>query len=207
MRAPQPSRPLLSPRPSPAKTGEGVTLGVDIERSGIFSWTAMSMRTRSGRSFWRRFARNRGAVGGVTILVVLGVVAVIGPFLVRDPAAQNIPDRLSRRTRPTGSGPTTWGETSSRAWSAARRSRWPRVWRRSRSGWPGDADWAHRWVSGRPDGAGADGAVDLLLALPAILLAITIAARLGAGCPRRWSPPGWSGCPPMPGCRGPRPWP
>ena len=32
---------------------------------------------------------------GAVILAILATVALVGPFLVRDPAVQNIPDRLS----------------------------------------------------------------------------------------------------------------
>jgi peptide/nickel transport system permease protein len=53
------------------------------------------MQSRPGRSFWGRFGRNRGAVSGGLILLALAVIAAIGPFLVRDPVAQNIPDRLT----------------------------------------------------------------------------------------------------------------
>ena len=49
---------------------------------------------RPGPRWPRRVARNRGAVVGIVILVALTVIAIVGPSLVRDPTAQNIPVRL-----------------------------------------------------------------------------------------------------------------
>ncbi|HEX3304607.1 MAG TPA: hypothetical protein VHR64_17095, partial [Thermomicrobiales bacterium] len=51
---------------------------------------------RRGPSFWDRFKRNRLAVVGLAILVVLGVAAVIGPPLVDPPRKQNVVERFER---------------------------------------------------------------------------------------------------------------
>ena len=143
-----------------------------------------SLQPRTGRSFWRRFSRNRGAIGGMMILLALAVVAAIGPFLVRDPVAQNIRDRL------TSPNATYWFGTDDLGRD---------IFARVVSGAPislvsGLASvviglalgmlvgTVAGYVEGRT-GLVLMAAMDLLLALPAILLAITVAARLGAGLP------------------------
>ncbi|HEX2282064.1 MAG TPA: ABC transporter permease [Thermomicrobiales bacterium] len=143
-----------------------------------------SLQARSRRSFWRRFARNRGAVGGVMILLALTVIAAIGPFLVRDPVAQSIPDRLTPPNAVYWFGTDDLGRD---------------IFARVVSGAPislvsGLASvviglalgmlvgTVAGYVEGRT-GLALMAAMDLLLALPAILLAITVAARVGAGLP------------------------
>jgi peptide/nickel transport system permease protein len=155
-----------------------------------------SLQTRTGRSFWRRFARNRGAVGGVVILGVLAVIAAIGPFLVRDPVTQNIADRL------TPPNTTYWFGTDDLGRD---------IFARVVSGAPislasGLASvvigvalgtlvgTVAGYVEGRT-GLALMAAMDLLLALPAILLAITVAARVGAGLPAAMVAAGLVGLP------------
>ena len=154
------------------------------------------MQSRPGRSFWRRFVRNRGAVGGVMILLALAVIAAIGPFLVRDPVAQNIPDRL------TPPNATYWFGTDDLGRD---------IFARVVSGAPislvsGLASvviglalgtlvgTVAGYVEGRT-GLALMAAMDLLLALPAILLAITVAARVGAGLPAAMLAAGLVGLP------------
>ena len=56
------------------------------------------IQTRSFRSLaWRRFRRNRLAIFGLVIVVVLVALAMIGPFLVQDPYVQ---ERLLSKTGP-----------------------------------------------------------------------------------------------------------
>jgi peptide/nickel transport system permease protein len=155
-----------------------------------------SLQTRTGRSFWRRFARNRGAVGGVVILGVLAVIAAIGPLLVRDPVTQNIADRL------TPPNTTYWFGTDDLGRD---------IFARVVSGAPislasGLASvvigvalgtlvgTVAGYVEGRT-GLALMAAMDLLLALPAILLAITVAARVGAGLPAAMVAAGLVGLP------------
>ena len=58
---------------------------------------AVQMPSR-GASRWRRtvrqFTRNRLAVAGAVVLLLLLIVAVFGPFFVADPRAQDIPNRF-----------------------------------------------------------------------------------------------------------------
>ena len=141
-------------------------------------------RLSERRRFARRFARNRGAVAGAAILVALAAIAVVGPLLVRDPAAQNIPARL---TPPSG---TYWFGTDDLGRD---------IFARVVSGAPislasglvsvllGLAaglliGLVAGYVEGRL-GLTLMAFVDLLLAVPAILLAISVAARVGAGLP------------------------
>jgi peptide/nickel transport system permease protein len=142
----------------------------------------LAPRVSERRRFVRRFVRNRAAVAGAAILAALAAVAVVGPFLVRDPAAQNIPARL---TPPNG---TYWFGTDDLGRD---------IFARVVSGAP--ISLASGLVSvllglagglligliagyleGRL-GLSLMALMDLLLALPAILLAISVAARVGAG--------------------------
>jgi peptide/nickel transport system permease protein len=137
-----------------------------------------------GRRFARRFARNRGAVAGIVVLAALLLIAVIGPFLVRDPTIQRIPDRL------TPPNATYWFGTDDLGRD---------IFARVVSGAPislasGVVSVAlglaiglcvglvAGYLEGRL-GLALMALMDLLLALPAILLAITVAARVGAGLP------------------------
>jgi peptide/nickel transport system permease protein len=137
-----------------------------------------------GRRFARRFARNRGAVAGIVVLTALLLIAVVGPFLVRDPTIQRIPDRL------TPPNATYWFGTDDLGRD---------IFARVVSGAPislasGVVSVAlglaiglcvglvAGYLEGRL-GLALMAFMDLLLALPAILLAITVAARVGAGLP------------------------
>jgi peptide/nickel transport system permease protein len=132
----------------------------------------------------------------VLILAVLAVIAAIGPFLVRDPVTQNIPDRL------TSPNATYWFGTDDLGRD---------IFARVVSGAPislaaGLASVViglvlgtlvgtiAGYVEGRT-GLALMAAMDLLLALPAILLAITVAARVGAGLPAAMVAAGLVGLP------------
>jgi peptide/nickel transport system permease protein len=144
------------------------TLAVDILRPGL-RWP-------------QRIARNPSAIVGIVMLVALTVVAVVGPSLVRDPITQNIPDRLE----PPNS--TYWFGTDDLGRD---------IFARVVSGAPislasGLVSVAIGLLLGTLIGTVAGYAegrtglllmagIDVLLALPAILLAITVAARVGAG--------------------------
>jgi peptide/nickel transport system permease protein len=157
---------------------------------------AATERISPGQRFARRFARNRGAVAGAAVLAFLAIVAVVGPFLVRDPAAQSIPQRL---TSPNG---TYWFGTDDLGRD---------IFARVVSGAPislasGLVSVAiglllgtligtvAGYVEGRT-GLALMAFIDLLLALPAILLAITVAARVGAGLPAAMLAAGLVGLP------------
>jgi peptide/nickel transport system permease protein len=148
------------------------------------------------RRLLHRFARDRGAVAGALILALLAVVAVVGPFLVRDPVQQNVRDRL---LAPNGA---YWFGTDDLGRD---------IFARVVAGAPislasGLAAVAIGVVGGTLIGTVAGyfagrtelalmALMDLLLALPAILLAITVAARVGAGLPAAMVAAGLVGLP------------
>jgi peptide/nickel transport system permease protein len=123
-------------------------------------------------------------VAGSVILAALLLIAVFGPFLVRDPAIQHIPARLTPPNADYWFGTDDLGRD---------------IFARVISGAPislasGVVSVALGLALGLLIGLVAgylEGRIgltlmafmDLLLALPAILLAITVAARVGAGLP------------------------
>ncbi|HEX5498256.1 MAG TPA: ABC transporter permease, partial [Thermomicrobiales bacterium] len=137
---------------------------------------------RPSRRVLRQFARNRGAVAGVVILIALCLIALAGPHVVADPIAQDVLVRL----KPPGAGHLFGTDDLGRD-----------VFARVVNGTPisllsGIASVAiglalgglFGVVAGYREGRlglGLMALIDLLLALPAILLAITVAARIGAG--------------------------
>jgi ABC-type dipeptide/oligopeptide/nickel transport system permease subunit len=132
--------------------------------------------------FWRRFIRNRLAVVGAAMLFILAILAVVGPSLTSDPRQQNVRVRLEG---PSWSHPFGTDEVG--------RDIFSRVVNGTRiSLGAGLVSVAVGLIGGTILGvvAGYKGGttgltimafIDLLLALPAILMAITIAARLGPG--------------------------
>jgi ABC-type dipeptide/oligopeptide/nickel transport system permease subunit len=173
----------------------------DLANSGLASPLATTELVsteprRSKRAFARRFARNRGAVFGLVVLALLALIAIVGPFLVRDPTTQNIPDRLEPPNATYWFGTDDLGRD---------------IFARVVSGAPislasGLASVGiglalgtlvgtiAGYVEGRT-GLGLMAFMDLLLALPAILLAITVAARVGAGLPAAMLAAGLVGLP------------
>ncbi len=141
-----------------------------------------------GRARWRglgvvgRFAQNRLALGGAVLLVLLGVVALLGPLVVADPIEQDVRARL---TPPSAEHPFGTDELGrdilARVVFGARIS--------LASGLVSVAvglgcglliGVVAGYRGGRVD-LGLMALIDLMLALPAILLAIAVAARLGQG--------------------------
>ncbi|WP_199698520.1 nickel transporter permease [Deinococcus cavernae] len=58
--------------------------------------TAAPTPQKSPRSVtWRRFRRNSGAMLGAALLVLLVAAALLGPFFLGDPTAQDLPNRLA----------------------------------------------------------------------------------------------------------------
>lgn len=148
------------------------------------------------RRFLCRFARNRGAVAGTITLLALMIIAIFGPSLVRDPAIQSIPNRL------TPPNETYWFGTDDLGRD---------IFARVVSGAPISlasgvvsvglglalgmlVGLVAGYFEGRL-GLGLMALMDLLLALPAILLAITVAARVGAGLPAAMVAAGLVGLP------------
>jgi peptide/nickel transport system permease protein len=137
---------------------------------------------RRGPSFWDRFKRNRLAVTGLAILLVLGVAAIIGPSLVAPPREQHVIDRFQRPSLDHWFGTDEVGrDIFSRVVNGARISIASAL-AAVAVGLGGGTllGLIAGYLEGRI-GLAIMAAMDLMLALPAILLAITIAARLGPG--------------------------
>jgi peptide/nickel transport system permease protein len=158
---------------------EGLASARHPERSAAAS-LASSGRRRS--SVAGRFAQNRLALAGAVVVFALALIAVLGPTLVGDPLAQDV---RARFTRPNAEHPFGTDELGRDI--LARVANGARISLAS-----GLVSVAVGLAGGVLIGvvAGYLGGrvelvlmalVDLMLALPAILLAITIAARLGQG--------------------------
>ncbi|MGH2548005.1 MAG: ABC transporter permease [Thermomicrobiales bacterium] len=134
------------------------------------------------RSLWSRFAQNRAAVFGLAIVATLCLLAIVAPFFTVDPDKQNVPERMQSPNWNHWFGTDDFGrDLFSRVVNGARVSLLA-----------GFISVAIGLIVGATIGViagyfqGRIGAflmaiVDLLLALPAILLSITLAARLGSG--------------------------
>lgn len=148
------------------------------------------------RGLLRRMASNRGAGVGLILLALLALGAVIGPFFTDDPNAQDVRVRL---TEPNG---TYWFGTDELG-----RDIFSRVINGARISLLAGAvsvaiglslgtlvgtvsGYVERWP-----GVLLMAGVDLLLALPSILLAITITARIGAGLSAAMIAAGFVGLP------------
>jgi peptide/nickel transport system permease protein len=138
---------------------------------------------RSASARWiARFSRNRLAVTGLAILIVLGIVAIVGPFLVADPEQQDVRARFLKPSRDYWFGTDELGrDIFARTVNGARisiASAFVSVAVGLISGTI--IGLIAGYLEGRV-GLGLMAFIDLLLAIPAILLAITLAARLGPG--------------------------
>ena len=135
-----------------------------------------------GLSFPARFARNRLGVVGVAILLALGVAGAVGPLVLGSPRAQNVPDREQGPSLEYPFGTDEVGrDILTRVVNGARISISAAV-AAVAVGLGGGTllGLVAGYLGGRVELA-IMAAMDLMLALPAILLAITIAARLGPG--------------------------
>ncbi|MEA2596483.1 MAG: peptide/nickel transport system permease protein [Thermomicrobiales bacterium] len=139
-------------------------------------------RIREAPRLWRRFARNRLAVVALIILGGLALLAAAGPLVVASPTEQNVRVRLQGPSRDHWFGTDEVGrDIFARVVNGARIS--------IASGLASvliglSGGTILGLIAGYREGRiglGVMALVDLLLALPAILLAITIAARLGPG--------------------------
>jgi peptide/nickel transport system permease protein len=132
--------------------------------------------------FWSRFARNRLALSGAVILAALAILALIGPFFVGSPTAQNVRERLQSPTWAHWFGTDALGrDIFTRVVHGARVSILAGFVAVAVSLIGGVVLGLTAGYFGRRVGLFVMALVDLMLALPAILLAITIAARLGPG--------------------------
>jgi peptide/nickel transport system permease protein len=156
--------------------------------------TALPISRRRG--LLRRMATNQGALVGLILLALLVLGAVLGPLFTDDPNAQDVRVRL---TEPNG---TYWFGTDELG-----RDLFARVINGARiSLLAGAVSVAIGLSLGTLVGAVAGyverwpgtllmAGVDLLLALPSILLAITITARIGAGLSAAMIAAGFGGLP------------
>ncbi len=166
--------------------------GPETDSEGL----AAADRTRRTRSLLRRIAADRGALIGLFLLAALVFVAVLGPLIADDPNGQDVRVRL---TSPNGAywfGTDELGrDLFARVVNGARISLAAGVVSvaigLSLGATVGAvAGYAERWA-----GTALMAGVDILLALPPILLAITIAARIGAGLPAAMIAAGLVGLP------------
>lgn len=129
-----------------------------------------------------RFARNRLALLGVAILFALALVAFVGPFVTASPTHQNVRIRLQGPSRDHWFGTDETGrDVFARVVNGAHYSILSGLVSVA-VGLAGGTllGVVAGYAEGRT-GLAIMAFVDLMLALPAILLAITIAARLGPG--------------------------
>ena len=151
---------------------------------------------RPGRTFLRRFGRDRGAVAGVLLLLILAAVAVVGPPRTRDPVQQNVPARFTPPDATWWFGTDELGrDIFARVVTGAPISLLSRLASVAIGlGLGATVGAIAGYFEGRL-GLGLMAIIDLLLALPAILLAITVAARIGSGLPAAMVAAGLVGLP------------
>jgi peptide/nickel transport system permease protein len=157
---------------------------------------ALGQVERRGPSFRRRFAANRGAVAGALLLALLVALAVVGPFLADDPKKQDVRARFSTPSMEHLFGTDELGrDLFARTVNGGRISLLSGVIAVLVGlGLGATIGIIAGYYEGRI-GLGLMAAIDLLLALPAILLAITIAARLGPGLTSAMLAAGFVGLP------------
>ena len=131
---------------------------------------------------FRQFTRNRLAVAGTALLLALGLIAIIGPFLVADPLKQDVPNRFARPSWQHWFGTDELGrDIFARTVYGARISLASALAAVAVALSIGTTiGLVAGYLEGKV-GLWLMALIDLLLAIPAILLAITLAARLGPG--------------------------
>lgn len=55
----------------------------------------LTVERGAGSAVWRRFRRNSGAMVGLVLLVLLMLLAALGPLLVGSPSTQDLAARLA----------------------------------------------------------------------------------------------------------------
>lgn len=130
----------------------------------------------------RQFTRNRLAVAGTLILIALSLLALFGPFLVANPRAQDVPNRFSYPSWQHWFGTDELGrDIFARTVYGARISLVSALTAVIVALSIGTTiGLIAGYLEGKV-GLWLMALIDLLLAIPAILLAITLAARLGPG--------------------------
>lgn len=131
---------------------------------------------------FRQFTRNRLAVAGTVLLLALGLIAIVGPFLVADPLKQDVPNRFARPSWQHWFGTDELGrDIFARTVYGARISLASALAAVAVALSIGTTiGLVAGYLEGKV-GLWLMALIDLLLAIPAILLAITLAARLGPG--------------------------
>jgi peptide/nickel transport system permease protein len=130
----------------------------------------------------RQYTRNRLAVAGTIILIALALIAIFGPFLVADPRAQDVPNRFAHPSREHWFGTDELGrDIFARTVNGARISLASALAAVSVALCIGTTIGLIAGYLEGNVGLWLMALIDLLLAIPAILLAITLAARLGPG--------------------------
>ncbi len=130
----------------------------------------------------RQFTRNRLAVVGTLILIALGLLAIFGPFLVANPRAQDVPNRFSHPSWQHWFGTDELGrDIFARTVYGARISLASALTAVVVALSIGTTIGLIAGYMEGKVGLWLMALIDLLLAIPAILLAITLAARLGPG--------------------------
>lgn len=144
--------------------------------------TLTGTEVRTGPSFLTRFARNRLGVLGVILLLIVGLAATVGPLVTASPRQQNVVVRFQGPSLDHLFGTDELGrDIFSRVVNGARISIASALFAVAVGLCGGTLlGLIAGFVEGKV-GMTIMAAMDLLLALPAILLAITIAARLGPG--------------------------
>lgn len=133
-------------------------------------------------ALWRRFRRNRLAVVGLAMILVLVAIAVVGPLLTDDPRQQNVGVRFEGPSAGHWFGTDEVGrDIFARVVNGAGISLLSGLVSVVVGLSGGTIMGVVAGYLGQRVGLAIMALVDLMLALPAILLAITIAARLGPG--------------------------
>ncbi len=90
------------------------TIHPEPETAGPETTRVATKRLSKWTLYWRRFSRNRGALIGLVIFVVLVLFAILGPFIARyDHIELDFLNLSTPRPRNTGSARTTPETTSS----------------------------------------------------------------------------------------------
>ncbi len=131
---------------------------------------------------WTRFLHNKMAMIGLTIIAIVVAIAIIAPFFTSDPNKQHVPDRLQSPSLQHWFGTDDFGrDIFSRVANGARVSLLAGVVSVAIGlAFGASLGIVAGYFEGRI-GVTIMAAMDILLALPAILLAIAMSARLGAG--------------------------
>jgi peptide/nickel transport system permease protein len=159
---------------------------------------ASTVRDRERRppAFLRRFSRNRIAVAGAFLMFVLFALALIAPELTADPRAQNVRVRLQGPSWEHWFGTDEVGrDVFARTVNGGRISLLAGVIAVAVGLLIGTTIGVVAGFFEGRIGLVLMAMIDLLLALPAILLAITIAARLGPGLTSAMLAAGFVGLP------------